>query len=419
MSAKKNVDDYISDLDACGWTEKRVREAYLDKKMPKSQIIVSINNSAGHSIIHKHALNKVFKHWGITSRTREEQVSISNVERVEKSYEKTYGNGYSPEDIVDLYKSGWSLTKIYEDAGVSQQASKRILKKAGVPISRQVEYTDILRELSQIGITGDDVYSWYVSENLTQTELCNKLNEITGIKVGRKSIAKILEYFNIDKPLHLVKQLQGEKSRRDKEYMLRKLREAGYETLQDLVDTYQTGSYTYDSLVRELNDRLNENVFTKRWLERYIPPLIPQELKRKNNWSRVENSVLEFVKENYSGEIVSRDTSLISPYEIDIFLPDKNLAIEVNGDYWHSNNFLNKSRLMSAEEYHTMKAKLCAKKGVQIVYVWEWEWNNKYDETSHALKTALCDSIVLPALMKTTGFFDNQIEITEEVLTRD
>lgn len=412
MVAKKFAEDYILEIEKCGWSESRVRSAYFDKKMSKSQITVAINNSAGRSVIHRHALNKVFEHWGIVSRTREEQVSIGNAKREEKAYEKTYGNGYSPEDVVKLYRSGWSLARIYREAGVSQEASKRILKRFDVPVKRQVEYTDVIKKMQQRGIERDQVYDWYISQNLSQSELMSKISECTGFKVGRKSIAKILEHFSVDKPLHLVKQLQGEKSRRDKEYMLLRLREAGYSTPQDLSDAYQTGKYTYDSLVRELNARLGENIFTKRWMERHVAPLIPQESRRKNTWSRVENSVLEFIKDNYSGEIISRDTRLIHPHEIDIFLPDKKIAIEVNGDYWHSDRFLRKSRLMPAEDYHAMKSDLCAEKGVQIAYVWEWEWNNNYDKMSRALRVLLHDSIILPALMKTTGFFDKQTEST-------
>jgi hypothetical protein len=53
-----------------------------------------------------------------------------------------------------------------------------------------------------------------------------------------------------------------------------------------------------------------------------------------NSISSGELEVLEFIKEHYSGEIKTSDRTILKPKELDIYIPDKALAIEYNGECW-------------------------------------------------------------------------------------
>jgi G:T-mismatch repair DNA endonuclease (very short patch repair protein) len=73
----------------------------------------------------------------------------------------------------------------------------------------------------------------------------------------------------------------------------------------------------------------------------------------------------------------NNDRSVISPYELDFYLPDYNLAIEINGLYWHS------SRLKS-NDYHFNKWNMCKKLGIDLYSIFEDDftvnetmWKNK------------------------------------------
>ena len=72
---------------------------------------------------------------------------------------------------------------------------------------------------------------------------------------------------------------------------------------------------------------------------------------------------------------------IISPYEIDIFLPDCNIAIEINGDYWHSEERIQERNGMSSKEYHQMKTDRCIEKDIILHHIWEsdsfTDWINK------------------------------------------
>jgi hypothetical protein len=90
--------------------------------------------------------------------------------------------------------------------------------------------------------------------------------------------------------------------------------------------------------------------------------------------SQQELELLEFVKSNYEGKVISGDRQIISPYEVDIFLPDRNLAIEFCGLYWHCENSSGKGRL-----YHKRKMRLLNEKGIQLLTIFSDEYEKKLE----------------------------------------
>jgi len=88
--------------------------------------------------------------------------------------------------------------------------------------------------------------------------------------------------------------------------------------------------------------------------------------------SNKEKELLNFIKKNYTEKIIKNSRKIINPYELDIYLPDLNLAFEFNGLYWH--NELNKEN-----KYHLMKTNLCENKNIQLIHIWEDNWLYKQE----------------------------------------
>lgn len=85
--------------------------------------------------------------------------------------------------------------------------------------------------------------------------------------------------------------------------------------------------------------------------------------------SQGEKEVAEFVGE--LGIIPTlRDRALIYPNELDIYVPEHNLAIEYCGLYWHSEKRLPAS-------YHKTKLDRCLQHGVRLITLFEDEWLEK------------------------------------------
>lgn len=89
--------------------------------------------------------------------------------------------------------------------------------------------------------------------------------------------------------------------------------------------------------------------------------------------SQGEKELYDFVSSVFPGHVISGDRTLLNGKELDIYVPDKHIAIEYNGLYWHSSTDdtdHNKNR-------HYDKWKACQDKGVQLLTIWEDEWRDK------------------------------------------
>ncbi len=109
--------------------------------------------------------------------------------------------------------------------------------------------------------------------------------------------------------------------------------------------------------------------------------------KIKDNWkgggyhSKPEQEIGEFIAslglEWKNGWINSTERR-----NLDIFIPSKNIAIEYNGLYWHSE--LNKPK-----HYHLEKTELAEKEGIRIIHIFEHEWNERKNQVKSYLQSAL------------------------------
>ena len=92
--------------------------------------------------------------------------------------------------------------------------------------------------------------------------------------------------------------------------------------------------------------------------------------KCKNKASKSEKDIYKFIKDRVYSEQFNR--SILDGQELDIYIPSKNIAIEFNGLYWHSDKFKTNS-------YHVNKTKKCLSNGVRLIQIFEDEWEYKKD----------------------------------------
>lgn len=111
-------------------------------------------------------------------------------------------------------------------------------------------------------------------------------------------------------------------------------------------------------------------------------PLCPLCFPKNYKKSEGELEIYDFVKQ-YFTDIISGEKSKIYPLELDIYIPSKNLAIEFDGLYWHSE--LNKKD----RHYHINKTLRCEDTGIDLIHIYEDEWNTKKDIVKSILKCKL------------------------------
>ena len=132
------------------------------------------------------------------------------------------------------------------------------------------------------------------------------------------------------------------------------------------------------------------------------------------NTSKFELEVFGFLESIYSDEIIQKDRTQIKPKELDIFLPAKNLAIECDGIYWHSELYVDKN-------YHLNKTNKCMDKGINLIHLFEDEWKHQKEIVKSRLKYMLgvsdksiyarnCDIKILEANVKNSFLNEHHIQ---------
>lgn len=90
--------------------------------------------------------------------------------------------------------------------------------------------------------------------------------------------------------------------------------------------------------------------------------------KTQSSHERIIRDYLTSLKIEY----ICNSRNIISPKELDIFIPSHNLAIEINGLYWHSDERLDKN-------YHYNKMIMCKEKNIQLLQFFDFEIKEKLD----------------------------------------
>lgn len=82
--------------------------------------------------------------------------------------------------------------------------------------------------------------------------------------------------------------------------------------------------------------------------------------------SNGEIELYNFILQYYPNIIKKR----IDNIELDIYIPELNLAFEFNGLYWHS-------EIYKSKKYHYNKWLICKNNNIQLIHIWEDDWNYK------------------------------------------
>lgn len=119
----------------------------------------------------------------------------------------------------------------------------------------------------------------------------------------------------------------------------------------------------------------------------HSPPLGP---------SSVEKKVCEWL-DSIGVEYKKNDRTILRPKEIDVWIPEKNLGIEVNGVYWHSDKFAHRKQ-------HLEKTEAVESVGGQLLHFWDLEIENRFE---------IIQSMVLSKLGLTDRLFARDLKVVE------
>lgn len=138
--------------------------------------------------------------------------------------------------------------------------------------------------------------------------------------------------------------------------------------------------YDRDLISKDLHDRMSKIATEANKNMLYFP-----------RTSKEEQEIVDFISQYYE---CKKDRTILEGKELDIFIPSKNIAIEYNGNKWHTEWFGKKTMY-----YHLNKTRLCNMKGIKLLQIFEDEYINHKDIVLNKIKHILNINESLPKIM--------------------
>jgi very-short-patch-repair endonuclease len=273
------------------------------------------------------------------------KIKISN--SIKKNNIRKYGveNVYQNEKIKNKIKHNnlikYGVDNVFKSSVIKEKIKNVIIKKYGVDhISKSDYFKDKLKNISQNKYgTNYFLQADEIKEKIKQTNL-KRYNVNYILELKDKKEQGMLNKFGVKNisQLHI--------SKNSLECLLNK---------NWMIEKYKHSSVNEIALELNVDKRTVINYLSKYNIIKY-----------RSYKSLAEKEIIDFIGKNIKITINSR--KIISPYELDIYIPDYNLAIEFNGLYYHSRY---------DKDYHLNKTKLCFNKGIKLLHIFENEWINK------------------------------------------
>lgn len=220
---------------------------------------------------------------------------------------------------------------------------------ANIPKNREKQQESIRKTVrKKYGVN----HIWQVSE-VHQKTMANRDREIS-IKKQKNTVRK----------KHLKK-------------LLPKLKESGLR----LLDNYTKNKNGNTSLSYSFKCLTCDKTFQSTLLGCGIIPTCPKCIPNNKNTS-LEYFITDFLNKN-NIKYITNSRKIIPPFEVDVYLPEHNLGIELNGMYWHGE--LNGKD----KNYHLNKTLLSHEKGIQLIHILDEEIINKPEIVLSKLRNKL------------------------------
>lgn len=295
--------------------------------------------------------------------------------------------GYNPKDKELLNKGYTTVYNMAKEFGRNRCSIETVLKYLYIEPSEIVgthlfyksedkekvaqfykehkdDFSKFLAKEMRIRNNGGNGYSKERSDKIHQTKL-----EKYGENYGK------LAY---EKAFNTCEKLYGDKNYRNKEKMQKTLYKNRLEFCKEndcslfteifgtnIEHSRNTLDFCMDNLGIELI-----NYKTVLYIKNEDIEPLKKELEKieYNHTSIGEKEIFDFIKSIYSSEVIENDRNVIFPKELDIYIPQKKVAIEFDGLYFHSTKF------GKDKNYHLNKTLMCEEKGIRLIHVFEDEW---------------------------------------------
>ena len=321
-------------------------------------------------------------------RCRCDKIHTTYYKKILFGYTKSCGCYHHSKEKSSLY-SKWCKEHPEEVANKSQKYKQWCSENKDKIKERGNRHSQFYKDHPEVGKSAGEKYSKWCKENpdkvREKTDARSKtLKENPDIQLCINH--KLSKYYE-NNPYRLKNILESSANSRKEIRLSSNYSELIKVLHPDYIDYLMKGEIQSNSKIKtkcpicgEYAEHIFNNVFRlhKANFRNGSPPLCIQ-CKNNCNSSKAEQEIADYISTFYNGECIRNSRTIISPLELDLYYPEKKIAIEFNGDYWHSELFKDK-------DYHYNKFKLCKENNITLVSIFESEWNSRRDEIFNYLK---------------------------------
>lgn len=266
-----------------------------------------------------------------------------NKELIYKSFTKGYGS----------YCSTKCLSNSEE---IKNKRKQSCITKYGVenPMQNKI-FSEKLKET---------IFNKYGVENISKLKsIKDKIKKTNINKFGYEYVSQIPSVKNIlsDKMIARQEELTTKRNSQIYQYLESKTKNLNIKLIAN-------NSSNYKFLCINCNNEFNihKNLLNDRIKNKNTICIICNKI---NSSSDAQEQLYNYIKTIYNGIILKNNRSIING-ELDIYLPELQIAIEFNGIYWHSDIYKDKN-------YHINKTNECINLNIKLIHIWEDEWLQK------------------------------------------
>ena len=391
----------------------KIRRSKKDLALTDEEIIslyeqgVSLSEIGKKCGCHKENIRYKLKRLGVYER--EKEIPISQEGEIETIFD------LPQEEVRKFLSEGKTYEEIAGILGTSQGIVSRGVRELG------------LRESSKIDkATYEELFTLYIIQGKSQKEISKIYNCCTA------KVLEALRRVGIDK--------RDEKERFSKEFLenlylkqgksileISKTVGVGKERIRKQIHDYNIEKefkFSYismDELKKFYVDELltiNEIAEKTGWPKKAIIWIVysyhlndlrdPKEhelaVKRahrdanKDKRSAAEDELLGMYPTNYTNDLTAIG------WELDLWYPEKNFAIEYNGDYWHSTSS------KAGASKHIAKTTICENTGIYLMNIFERFWKNKKEKVKII---NILDNVLNPEKLKDVQGIPEEVSLEE------
>lgn len=137
--------------------------------------------------------------------------------------------------------------------------------------------------------------------------------------------------------------------------------------------TLDDASKKFDVPYNSLTATLIKDEFKERYYETYNFPKY-----------QAQKKVVDAIA--FDGQVEQNTRKIITPLELDIYYPEKELAIEFNGSHWHSEVMCDPDK---AKLKHLRKTRKCQAKGIRLIHIFEHQWYERESQLVSFIRNSL------------------------------